>query len=187
MAFWQISYHGEEACVAFSDTERALPLIRMMLKNYNLDDIYNAEEFGLQYGLAPNKTIAATQLRDIKKHKARITCLSCCNASGRDSLPLRKIGNARSRHGFRGKVGRSLHSTTEIKPRLGWEGHFFLGGCNYSIRGWLGKGGKIFCFWTISRHMELRQTWTHRACPIRRLFSFVRIPHPSCSHAMLEL
>lgn len=91
-----MSYHGEQAYAAFSEAERALPLIRMMLDDYNLDDIYNADEFGLQYRLAPIKTIAAIKLHGSNKDKTSITCLVSCKAGGSDLKLLRIIGIVRS-------------------------------------------------------------------------------------------
>ena len=58
----RISYHGEQASAAILHAQNALPIIRIELGGYNVDEIYNADEFGLQYRLAPIKTIAATQV-----------------------------------------------------------------------------------------------------------------------------
>ena len=106
-AFRPISFYGQQASAAFTEAQRALPLITMMLQGYNLDEIYKADEFSLQYRLARNKIITATHLSSSKKDNARITCLACCNASGSDVVPLRIIGNALSPRKFRGKSGGS--------------------------------------------------------------------------------
>ena len=118
--FRQISYHGEQASAAFTESQRALPLVRVMFQGYNLDEIYDADEFGLQYRLAPNNTIAATQLSGSKKDKARITCLACRNASGSDVAPLRIIGNALSPRAFRGKSeeGRGFDYRSNAKASM---------------------------------------------------------------------
>ena len=70
--FRRVSYHGEQASAAFAEAERALPLIKTMLDGYNLDEIYNAHKISLQYRLAPNKTIAATQLSGPKKKRQEL-------------------------------------------------------------------------------------------------------------------
>ena len=131
----RVSYHGEQASAAFSEAERALPLIRTMLDGYNLDEIYNADEFGLQYRLALNKTIAATQLSGSKKDKARITCLACCNAIGSDLVPLQIIGNARSPRAFRGKSGEELGFDYRNNAKAWMTKALFSSGSNYSIPG----------------------------------------------------
>lgn len=73
---------------------------------YHPDDCYNADEFELQYRIAPNSTIAVAQLSGSKKYKACITCLASYNATGKDKLPLRIIDKARRSRAFEMESGK---------------------------------------------------------------------------------
>lgn len=74
----------------------AFPSLLENSVKYSLDDIYHADEFGLQYFLAPDRTISAKQLAGVKENNTRITLLACSNTSGTDKMPLRIIGNENS-------------------------------------------------------------------------------------------
>lgn len=80
---------------------RYLPAIQALLHTYIPEDIFNADEFGLQYLLSPDTTIARSQLEGWENDEERITALACCNASGSELLPIQFIGNSQSPRAFK--------------------------------------------------------------------------------------
>ena len=73
--------------------ETSLPTL---LSNYELKNIYNAEEFGLFYQCIPNKTyqLKSEKCSGGKLSKIRITGLAAANALG-EKLPMFVIGKAK--------------------------------------------------------------------------------------------
>ena len=67
-------------------SETSLPAL---LYNYDLKDIYNADEFGLFYHCVPNKTyqLRSEKCPGGKVSKVRITGMASVNAAG-DKLPM---------------------------------------------------------------------------------------------------
>ena len=63
-----------------------------LLYNYDLKDIYNADEFGLFYQCVPNKTyqLKSEKYSGGKLSKVRITDMASANAAG-DKLPMSVI------------------------------------------------------------------------------------------------
>ncbi|KAJ8945129.1 hypothetical protein NQ318_001594 [Aromia moschata] len=58
-------------------------------------NIYNADEFGLQYKSLPKKTLVLPNEKEVPGHKPvkeRITVMVCANASGTYKIPLLAIG-----------------------------------------------------------------------------------------------
>lgn len=106
--FAKIFFPDGQAFVDVLSAMYSVPAIIRQLKGYEIDWVYNLDEFGLQYRLSPNSTIVSQLLRSVKKDKARITCLACCNASGPISLPFQFIGNARCSRAFNRQSGEDL-------------------------------------------------------------------------------
>ena len=77
-------------------SETSLPTL---LYNYDLKDIYNADEFGLFYQCVPNKTYQE-RCSGGKLSKVRITGMASANAAG-DKLPMFVIGKARKPRCFK--------------------------------------------------------------------------------------
>ncbi len=66
-------------------------------KGYSLDQIFNADETGLNYKMLPDTTLALPTERSAlgtKKAKERVTIMTCSNASGSFRLPLMLIGKS---------------------------------------------------------------------------------------------
>lgn len=57
-------------------------------------DLFNADEFGYFYQMAPETTIAHTLLPGRKKKKQRLTYLACTNANGSERYRFMIIGMA---------------------------------------------------------------------------------------------
>ena len=73
-------------------------------EGYDRDNIYNADETGLQYRELPNRTLAASDERQVfgrKQKKERITVLVCANATGTHKIPLLLIGKSDRPYCFR--------------------------------------------------------------------------------------
>ena len=65
------------------------------LRKHSLNDIWNADEFGLIYKTVPSRTVGPDKLLG-KKKKDRITYLACSNADGSEKFPLLNIGRTKS-------------------------------------------------------------------------------------------
>ena len=80
-------------------SETSLPTL---LSNYDLKDIYNADEFGLFYQCLPNKTyqLKSEKFYGEKLSKIRITGMAAANAMG-DKLPMFIIGKAKNSRCFK--------------------------------------------------------------------------------------
>lgn len=100
--------HGESGDADDGAIKEALPEIRRFLQIYNADDIFNADEFGHFYCMAPDRTIAMERLPGLKKEKVRLTYLACCNATGSEKIPLMCIGKANKPRCFKKKSGAEL-------------------------------------------------------------------------------
>ena len=91
------SIQGEAGAVTPIQTanwlQNDLPLI---LKAYDEDDIFNADEFGLFFASLPDKTLALRGERCLggKQSKLRLTVLACANMSGSEKIPLMVIGKS---------------------------------------------------------------------------------------------
>ena len=74
-----------------------------LLSNYDLQNIYNADEFGLFYQMHPEKSLHLKKEKCIggKQRKVRITGIVSSNALG-DKIPMFVIGKSRNPHCFAG-------------------------------------------------------------------------------------
>lgn len=72
--------------------------------NYSPQQIYNADETGLNFKALPKKSLAAKQEANapgFKISKERLTVLACNNAAGNHKLPLMVIGKAAKPRAFK--------------------------------------------------------------------------------------
>ena len=72
----------------------ALPRLQQLTRQHNLNDIWNAEEFGLYYSAAPKSTIGPTAFPGDKKAKGRAKFLVCTDADGTESVSPFLVGRA---------------------------------------------------------------------------------------------
>ena len=79
--------------------ETSLPTV---LSQYKLEDIYNADEFGIFYQCLSNKTfhLKSDRCPGGKQSKTRITGLAAANAVG-DILPMFVIGKSQNPRCFK--------------------------------------------------------------------------------------
>ncbi|CAH1770479.1 8992_t:CDS:2, partial [Entrophospora sp. SA101] len=70
---------GESQSANLQNVEEGRARCHILLAEYELDDIYNADETGLFFWLAPDQTLAtiSDQAKGYKKDKERITILFC--------------------------------------------------------------------------------------------------------------
>ena len=61
-AFKQFRIHGESGDAQMTGIEEPMQIIRAKISSYDYDDIYNMDETGLFYNLAPDATIASRQI-----------------------------------------------------------------------------------------------------------------------------
>ena len=103
IVYRQISGESEaiNECDISAWTESTLP---MLLKNYNLDDVYNADEFGLFFKLMPDKSLVfkSESCHGGKLSKERVTVMACTNATGTHKVKLFVIGKSKSPRCFKG-------------------------------------------------------------------------------------
>src|SRR2546423_5551309 len=92
--FRQFRLHGESGSAQMEGIEETLAVIKEKLAKYELHDIYNMDETGLFYSMAPDKTIAQRQIEDSKNDKTRITVAFTCNVDGSDQFEPLFIGHA---------------------------------------------------------------------------------------------
>lgn len=100
--------YGESGDADVESLRRELPRIKNILKNYEPKNIFNADECGLFYKMAPDKAIEKERLYGRKKMKDRITFLPFANADGTEKLELMIIGRAARPRPFKKKSGAQM-------------------------------------------------------------------------------
>lgn len=98
--------HGESGDADGSIIDEALPVLKAKLSYYAHCDIYNADECGLFYKMAPDRTVSAHRPQGRKKSKDRITVLVCANADGSDKFELMFIGSSLQPRAFKKRSGK---------------------------------------------------------------------------------
>ena len=94
-----------------------------LLSNYKLEDIFNADKFGLFYQCLPNKTLhlKSEQCSGGKNSKIRITGLAAANSVG-DKLPMFVIGKSNAPRSY------LYHADTDLRRKAGWRALFLKNG-----------------------------------------------------------
>lgn len=69
--------HGEAASVDEAAVRRDLPKIRLACSRYSKEDVWNADETGLNNSMDPDRKICQTAKSGSKVDKRRITVLLC--------------------------------------------------------------------------------------------------------------
>ena len=80
-------------------TKKNLPAI---LSNYKLEDVFNADKFGLFYQCLPDKTyhLKGKKCSEEKKSKVRLTGMAVASATG-EKLPMFVIWNSKNPRCFK--------------------------------------------------------------------------------------
>ena len=61
--------------------------LQSLILQYNLENVYNADETALYWKLEPSKSLACGPVSGVKKPKDRITIMLACNLTGTHKLP----------------------------------------------------------------------------------------------------
>jgi hypothetical protein len=107
-SFRENRIHGESRDAQMTNIDELMIVIKGRIAEYDLPDIYNMDETGLFYNLAPDTTISRRQIEGSKKDKTRLTIGFTCNADGSDCLPPLFIGHAAKPRCFNKKSGAEL-------------------------------------------------------------------------------
>jgi hypothetical protein len=89
---------GEAASAPLEEIPRYQAELREIIKNYQPENVYNADETGLYWRMEPDKSLASGPISGKKRSKDRVTILLTCNATGDDKLPLLLIHKYQSPH-----------------------------------------------------------------------------------------
>lgn len=93
------------------------------------DQVYNADETGLNYKALPRKTLASISEKyapGFKIQKERVTAMVCANASGNHRLPLLLIAKARRPRCFKGVNMDALPVRYYGQKAYGWSKKYSL-------------------------------------------------------------
>lgn len=80
-----------------------LASLREVVAQYDIENIYNADDFGLFYNMAPDRTISMHQLASRKQEKTKLTILAWCSANGTREVPIMFIEKSKKPHCFNKK------------------------------------------------------------------------------------
>jgi hypothetical protein len=125
-SFREHRIHGESGDAQMTDIEDTLAVIKEKIARYEPKEVYNMDETGLFYNLAPSTTISRRQIEGSKKDKTRLTIGLTCNADGSDRLPPLFIGHAAKPRCFKGKTGQELGFYYLNNTKAWMTGVFFL-------------------------------------------------------------
>ena len=89
---------GESESACLDQVEIGRKNLQEIIATFDIENVYNADETGLFFRLAPNKTLASKsdKAKGIKKDKERVTVLLCCNATGTKKIKPFVIGKSRN-------------------------------------------------------------------------------------------
>ena len=107
-SFHEHRIHGESGDAQMSNIDGLVAVIKGKIAQYEARDVYNMDETGLFYNLAPDTTISRRQIEGSKKDKTRLTIAFTCNSDGTDRLPPLFIGHAEKPRCFNKKTDAEL-------------------------------------------------------------------------------
>ena len=94
---------GEAASADEEAIKANLPNIIAEISKFRRCDVFNMDETGLFFKLAPDRTIASRQISGSKKDKSRITIAFTANSDGSEKLPPLFIGHSKMPRAFNKK------------------------------------------------------------------------------------
>ena len=106
-------HFGECGSVDMDALALALPFLHEKLDTFNLTDIYNMVETGLQYRMLPDHSLSSRQLVGRNQGKERLSAVICAKGDGSDKLPLWIIGKFGKPRCFKTLIWTVLTSNTE--------------------------------------------------------------------------
>lgn len=99
--------HGEANDVDQEGVEKAIVDFIFETSQFELKNIFNADESGVFYSMPPPKSVSRTRIQGRKNEKGRLTALSAVNADGSEKRDILFIGTAARPEAF----GRQRPST----------------------------------------------------------------------------
>lgn len=103
--FKSIKLSGESRSADVEAIHSELPALQQIVAQYDPANVFNMDETGLFYCMAPDRTIASRQIGGLKKDKTRITIALCANSDGTEKRDLFFIGHAEKPRAFNKKRG----------------------------------------------------------------------------------
>jgi hypothetical protein len=103
-----VKYSGERGSADVDAFNLELPAFQKLISEYKPSDVFNMDETGLFYCMAPDRTIASRQVGGYKKDKTRITIALTANADGSEKLELFFIGHFQKPRAFKKQSGEQL-------------------------------------------------------------------------------
>ncbi|KAE9263526.1 hypothetical protein PF001_g31638 [Phytophthora fragariae] len=134
--------HGEAASVDPQVVHEGLQRLQAVTDLYEPRDIYNVDETGLCYAMAPARSIGSKNMCGVKKQKTRITLALTANADGSDALPILYIGKAKKPRCF-GKQTPEQHGFQYRSNKKAW------------------MTGDVFRDWLINLDRDMRASGRH--------------------------
>ena len=107
-SFRQFKIYGESGSAPVEGYEEQLARIKERILPYDVEDVYNMDETGLFYNLAPDKTLARRQIEGMKKDKTRLKVALTANATGSDRYHPVFTGHAKMPRCFERKTAHEL-------------------------------------------------------------------------------
>lgn len=125
----ELQIQGESLSADSSAAEKFKETFRSFVEKQGIcqDDVYNADETGLNWKALPRKSLASRQenaARGFKVSKERVTIMTCTNAAGTHKLSLLLIGKAKKPRCF--KNIRSLPVTYTAQKNAWMDSKLFL-------------------------------------------------------------
>ncbi|CAG8661162.1 26969_t:CDS:2, partial [Gigaspora margarita] len=96
----QYKLHGEAASVPLESLPNERIKLQNLLSQYELENVYNADETGLFYRMLPNQTLAKRPVAKSKQDKSQVTVLLAINATGSHKLQPLVIGHSKKPQSF---------------------------------------------------------------------------------------
>lgn len=102
----ELNIQGEKlSAVSIETIDAYKKQFEKLIAGFTRDQIYNADETGLNYKALPTKTLASLSEKYAPGHKMqkqRVTVMVCANASGSHRMPLFILGTAKRPRCFKG-------------------------------------------------------------------------------------
>ena len=92
---------GEKASANKEDSDAFIVKFEQFLidNEYELDDVYNADESGLMFRSLPTQTLVTANEEEVAVYKPisdQVTLMTCANATGTHAIPLMMIGKVKN-------------------------------------------------------------------------------------------
>ncbi|KAE8877343.1 hypothetical protein PF005_g30837 [Phytophthora fragariae] len=117
--------HGEAASADSAAVYLGRQQLQDLTDEYAPQDIYNMDETGLCYAMAPARSICTRGACGVKKNKTRITLALTTNADGSDALPPLFLGRAKKPYCFKKRTAAQLGFNYRANQKAWMTGHLF--------------------------------------------------------------